>query len=46
MRFWLLFALLSPLLIAQARRAGAATLWAWREMHEGILRALRRKFDF
>ena len=32
--------------IAQARRAGAATLWAWREMHEGILRALRRKFDF
>ena len=32
--------------IAQARRAGAATLWAWREMHEGILRVLRRKFDF
>jgi pyrroloquinoline quinone (PQQ) biosynthesis protein C len=32
--------------IAQARRAGAATLWAWREMHEGILRALRCKFDF
>ena len=32
--------------IAQARRAGAATLWAWREMHEGILRALHRKFDF
>lgn len=32
--------------IAQARRASAATLWAWREMHEGILRILRRKYDF
>jgi pyrroloquinoline quinone (PQQ) biosynthesis protein C len=32
--------------IAQARRASAATLWAWREMHEGILRILRQKFDF
>ena len=32
--------------IAQARRAGAVTLWAWREMHEGILRILRQKYDF
>ena len=32
--------------IAQARRASAATLWAWREMHEGILRILRHKYDF
>jgi pyrroloquinoline quinone (PQQ) biosynthesis protein C len=32
--------------IAQARRASAATLWAWREMHEGILRVLRQKYDF
>ena len=32
--------------IAQARRASAATLWAWREMHEGILRVLRHKYDF
>jgi pyrroloquinoline quinone (PQQ) biosynthesis protein C len=32
--------------IAKARRAAAVTLWAWREMHEGILRILRRKYDF
>lgn len=32
--------------IAQARRAGAVTLWAWREMHDGILRILRQKYDF
>ncbi len=32
--------------IAKARRASAATLWAWREMHEGILRILRRKYNF
>ncbi|MBT5459846.1 MAG: hypothetical protein HOK82_24890, partial [Rhodospirillaceae bacterium] len=32
--------------VAQARRAASATLWAWREMHEGILRELRRRHDF
>ena len=37
---------LSGIEIARARRASAVTLWAWREMHEGILRILRRKFDF
>jgi len=36
----------SGLEIARARRAGAVTLWAWREMHEGILRVLRRRYDF
>jgi len=33
----------TPLKIARARRASAGTLWAWREMHEGILRELRRR---
>ena len=37
---------LSGIEIARARRASAVTLWAWREMHEGILRILRRKYDF
>lgn len=32
--------------VAQARRAASATLWAWREMHEGILRELRRRHEF
>jgi pyrroloquinoline quinone (PQQ) biosynthesis protein C len=32
--------------VAQARRAASATLWAWREMHEGILRELRRRHKF
>jgi pyrroloquinoline quinone (PQQ) biosynthesis protein C len=36
----------SGLEIAKARRAAAVTLWAWREMHEGILRILRRRYDF
>jgi pyrroloquinoline quinone (PQQ) biosynthesis protein C len=29
--------------VIRARRAGAVTLWAWREMHEGIHRAIRKK---
>ncbi len=32
--------------IARARRAGAVTLWAWCEMHEAILRELRRRHGF
>lgn len=36
----------TPLRIARARRAACVTLWAWREMHEGILRELRRRYDF
>ena len=36
----------TPAEIAQARRAGAVTLWAWREMHEGILRVLHQRYDF
>jgi pyrroloquinoline quinone (PQQ) biosynthesis protein C len=32
--------------VAQARRAASATLWAWREMHEGILRELRKRHGF
>ena len=30
-----------PIKVARARRAAVATLWAWREMHQGILRELR-----
>ncbi|HLI28714.1 MAG TPA: iron-containing redox enzyme family protein [Chloroflexota bacterium] len=30
----------------RARRAANVTLWAWLEMHAGILRALRRKYGF
>ena len=30
----------------RARRAASVTLWAWREMHEGILRELRRRHAF
>jgi len=33
----------TPLKIARARRAAATTLWAWREMHQGVLRELRRR---
>ncbi len=33
----------TPRKIARARRAAAGTLWAWREMHQGILRELRRR---
>ena len=32
--------------IARARRASAVTLWAWCEMHEAILRDLRRRHGF
>lgn len=32
--------------VAAARRAASVTLWAWREMHEGILRELRRRYKF
>lgn len=32
--------------VVRGRRAAAVTLWAWREMHEGILRYLRAKHGF
>ncbi len=32
--------------LTRARRAASTTLWAWREMHDGILRELRRRHDF
>jgi pyrroloquinoline quinone (PQQ) biosynthesis protein C len=32
--------------VVRGRRAAAVTLWAWREMHDGILRALRKKHAF
>ena len=32
--------------LAKARRAASATLWAWREMHEGILRELKTRHHF
>ena len=32
--------------VVRGRRAAAVTLWAWREMHDGILRYLRQKYDF
>lgn len=32
--------------VVRGRRAAAVTLWAWREMHEGILRHLERKYGF
>jgi pyrroloquinoline quinone (PQQ) biosynthesis protein C len=32
--------------VVRGRRAAAVTLWAWREMHDGILRYLRKKYDF
>jgi pyrroloquinoline quinone (PQQ) biosynthesis protein C len=34
----------TPLKVARARRAAAGTLWAWREMHQGILRELRHRY--
>jgi len=34
----------TPVKVARARRAAVATLWAWREMHQGILRELRRRY--
>jgi pyrroloquinoline-quinone synthase len=36
----------TPEAIQRGRRAGNLTLWAWREMHEGILRELRKRHDF
>ena len=32
--------------VVRGRRCAAVTLWAWREMHDGILRYLRKKYDF
>jgi pyrroloquinoline quinone (PQQ) biosynthesis protein C len=32
--------------IQRGRRAGNLTLWAWREMHDGILRELRKRHAF
>jgi pyrroloquinoline quinone (PQQ) biosynthesis protein C len=32
--------------VVRGRRAAAVTLWAWREMHDGILRYLRSKYRF
>jgi pyrroloquinoline quinone (PQQ) biosynthesis protein C len=32
--------------VVRGRRAAAVTLWAWREMHAGILRYLRAKHGF
>jgi pyrroloquinoline quinone (PQQ) biosynthesis protein C len=32
--------------VVRGRRAAAVTLWAWREMHDGILRCLRSKYRF
>jgi pyrroloquinoline quinone (PQQ) biosynthesis protein C len=34
----------TPLKVSRARRAAAGTLWAWREMHQGILRELRTRY--
>jgi pyrroloquinoline quinone (PQQ) biosynthesis protein C len=32
--------------VIRGRRAAAVTIWAWREMHAGILRHLRQKHRF
>lgn len=32
--------------VVRGRRAAAVTLWAWREMHDGILRFLQKKYGF
>lgn len=32
--------------VVRGRLCAAVTLWAWREMHDGILRYLRTKYDF
>jgi pyrroloquinoline quinone (PQQ) biosynthesis protein C len=34
----------TPERIARARRAAVTTLWAWREMHQGIQRELERRY--
>lgn len=36
----------TPEAIQRGRRAGNITLWAWREMHEGILREIRTRHGF
>lgn len=32
--------------VVRARRTASVTLWSWCEMHEGILRVLRRRYKF
>ena len=36
----------TPEAIQRGRRAGNMTLWAWREMHDGMLRAIRKRHAF
>jgi pyrroloquinoline quinone (PQQ) biosynthesis protein C len=36
----------TPDAIQRGRRAGNMTLWAWREMHDGMLREIRRRRAF
>jgi pyrroloquinoline quinone (PQQ) biosynthesis protein C len=36
----------TPQAVQRGRRAGNMTLWAWREMHDGILRELRKRHAF
>lgn len=36
----------TPEAIQRGRRAGNLTIWAWREMHDGILREIRRRHAF
>ena len=36
----------TPDAIQRGRRAGNMTLWAWREMHDGILREIRKRHAF
>ncbi len=31
--------------VVRARRTASVTLWAWREMHEGVHRAIREKYN-
>jgi len=33
----------TPEAMQRGRRAGNMTLWAWREMHDGILREIRKR---
>jgi pyrroloquinoline quinone (PQQ) biosynthesis protein C len=36
----------TPEAVQRGRRAGNMTLWAWREMHDGILREIRKRHAF
>jgi len=36
----------TPDAVQRGRRAGNMTLWAWREMHDGMLREIRRRHAF